>query len=94
MLHLWIWLVPPRYVGTFVICYKSDLITNSNTLLGLDEIAMTSFPKALANLIPMVPRPPMPMIPIVFLPLSAPQCFNGEYIVIPAQRIGAVCNWN
>ena len=34
---------------------------------------------------------PMPTIPTVFFsPDPAPQCIKGLYIVIPAQRIGAV----
>lgn len=56
--------------------------------LSLVEIAVTSLPIAAASRTPICPRPPIPMMPTRIPPLMAPQWERGEYMVMPAHRIG------
>lgn len=51
-----------------------------SALLGELEIAITLWPIALASLIPIVPKPPIPIIPMLldFSLFKAPQYFNGS----------------
>lgn len=53
--------------------------------------ATTVWPIERANLIPIVPKPPIPTIPITFfLPSMHPWLISGDHIVTPAHKIGAI----
>ncbi|KAH3659045.1 hypothetical protein OGATHE_006771 [Ogataea polymorpha] len=60
----------------------------SSAFLLLRENAQTSAPSAFANMIAKWPKPPIPMT-ATFLPGPQPLSTSGEYVVVPAQSIGA-----
>jgi len=79
-----------RIKSNYPKCYLTDsgsLITTkwdapislaTFSLLGEEEMTVTSLPIYLANFTPINPSPPSPAIPTFKPPLVAPQCYNGS----------------